>query len=166
MKTFIFLLILIIAFFTYIFTANSNNSNSDNQNKQVRSVIQQQPTLEILEDSMSHESIEKPKIENIYSITNEDLPNPDMDSLYKSDTPSIPENMTFDKFKAVLIQINPYYPESAITLNLPLSSVIRTPKEKQLFRKKMKEDFHLSETQIDYLLKKNKLIWDWINLLR
>jgi hypothetical protein len=162
MKTFIFLFILIIAFFAYIFTAN----NTNNQNKQVRSVIQQQPTLEILEDSMLSESINKPKIEDIYSTTNEDILDSQTDSLYHSSTPSIPENMTFDEFKAVLIQINPYYPEGAITLNLPLSSVIRTPKEKQQFRKKMKENFHLSETQIDYLLKENKLIWDWINLLR
>ena len=62
-----------------------------------------------------------------------------MHSLYKLSTPSIPENMTFDRFKALLVQINPYYPQSAITLNLPLSSVIRTPKEKEQFREKVKQ---------------------------
>ena len=76
MKTFIFLFILLIAFFVYIFTANNSNSN---QSKQVKSVIRQQPTLEILEDSMLNEATNRFKTANRYQTTaNEDIPDPDI----------------------------------------------------------------------------------------
>ncbi len=157
MKTFIFLLILIVAFFSYIFTSGGNNVPSQREPKLV---MQQAPTLEMIEESAKNHASEEPNPTTIYTDSL------DEDILYNSKTPSIPEYMTFDKFEAILLEINPYYPKSAITLNLPLSSVIRTRREKEAFREKMRNDFHLPEKEINQMMQQNKLIWDWINRLR
>ncbi len=157
MKTFIFLLILIVAFFSYIFTSGGNSVPSQ---RQPETVMQQAPTLEMIEESAENHASEDPNPAATYTDGS------DEDILYDSKTPSIPEYMTFDKFEAILLEINPYYPKSAITLNLPLSSVIRTRREKEAFREKMQNDFHLPAKEIDQMMEQNKLIWDWINRLR
>jgi len=158
MKTFIFLLILIASFFSYIFTVGSNRVPSQGQPELV---MQQTPTLEIIEKESAYNEISEEV--QIYENANDTLTANNFDSL---ETPSIPESMTFDTFSTILCQINPYYPKHAITLNLPLSSVIRTEEEKEAFRKKMQNDFHLPAKEIDQMMQQNKLIWDWINRLR
>ena len=157
MKTFIFLLIVIVALFSYIFTSGGNNIPSQ---QQPESIITQVPTLEMIEESPQHNYASELNSGTAYTD------NLDEDMIYNSKTPSIPEYMTFDKFKAILLEINPYYPKSAITLNLPLSSVIRTKQEREAFREKMQNDFHLPVSEIDQMMQQNKLIWDWINRLR
>ncbi|RUM63434.1 MAG: hypothetical protein DSZ05_08675 [Sulfurospirillum sp.] len=121
---------------------------------------EQIPTLEQLEESAETDFSED------FDLSEQRSSSLEQTNIYSADTPPIPENMTFDKFESILLEINPYYPKSAITLNLPLSSVIRTEAEKAAFREKMQHDFHLPESKIDQLMKQHKLIWDWINLLR
>lgn len=157
MKMFIFLLILIVAFFSYIFTSGGNNVVSQ---REPAPLVQQVPTLEMIEESAEKHSSEDPTPAAPYSDDQ------DEDILCDSKTPSIPEYMTFDRFEAILLEINPYYPKSAITLNLPLSSVIRTKREKEAFREKMQNDFHLPAEEIDQMMQQKRLIWDWINRLR
>ncbi len=164
MKMFIFLFILIAAFFTYIFTAGGKSEPIYTEPRNVAEI----PTLEEIEAAVLNEPTTQTdhKHSSYNTLSETDSSRVHQNTIYDTTTPPIPEYMTFDKFQALLLEINPYYPKSAITLNLPLSSVIRTKSERETFRQKMLHDFHLSEQQVEQLMQEDKLIWDWINLLR
>jgi len=159
MKTFIFLLILIVAFFVYIFTADTKS------NAQVPSSDNTPAVLTLEEVETSQTLPEQPQIEDV-PMTDSTTPPTPKELFVEEEPPSIPEYMTFDRFEDILLEVNPHYPKSAITLNLPMNSIIRTKEEKQRFKEKVISTFHLSESEVENYMKENKIIWDWINKLR
>ena len=166
MKSFVFLFILVAIFFTYIFVINNHTSHVTINKTQPET---ERPTLELLE-SQSNMPHTPQFFENdpIWSQPSETIPDniSQTNTFTGNATPSIPESMTFDQFTEILHRVNPHYPKSAITLDLPMHAIIRTKEEKAHFKAEIARTFHMPESTVETYMQKNRLVWDWINLFR
>ncbi len=156
MKTFIFLITIIIAFFTYIFMFSPDiNTNVHSPSKSIETKI---TNLESFEKSVYKKAEKKPRLtsQNLEEIA--DL---------SSDKPEpISEQMTFDLLKKIIKQINQHYPQKLITLNTRMRSLLQTPEQKALFKEKITASFGIKANKVDLYMQKNKLLWDWVNVLQ
>ena len=156
MKTFIFLIIIIIAFFSYIFMFSSDSGTHI------------QPTPESMETEMTNlESFEKSVYERAEKkprLTSQNLE--EIVELSGEKAQPISEQMTFDLLTKIIRQINQHYPQNLITLNTPMHSLLRTQEQKTLFKEKVIASFGIKANKVDKYMQKNKLLWDWVNVLQ
>ena len=163
MKTFIFLFVLVAIFFTYIFVANDRTAPATGGEPQPET---EEPTLELLESQSDMPQLFES--DSVWPQSSQTAPDEisRTDTFIDNATPSIPESMTFDQFTEILHRVNPHYPKSAITLDLPMHAIIRTKEEKARFKAEIIRTFHMSESTVEKYMQKNRLVWDWINLFR
>ncbi len=162
MKTFIFLFLLLISFFVYLFVYTPaekakkvNFSNTSNS-----------PTLDGIEKKMKEMTTTQKDntTQNQEYTISENLRK---SIVYQEDIPKpISEHIAFDTLVEIIFQVNPNYPKESITLNTPMDSVLIKKADRDLFKEMVRSSFKLSDSKIDELMKKNKLLWDWVNTLR
>ncbi len=155
MKTFIFLTILIIAFFSYIFMFTPSTQKAISKQQQPKIEI---ANLENFEKSVYEKANKRPK------LTSQNLE--EIADLSSNSPQPISEQMTFDLLKKIIHLINIHYPDKLITLNTPMHRLLRTPKEKALFEQKVIATFNIKQSEVKRYMKKNKLLWDWVNVLQ
>ncbi len=162
MKTFIFLFILLISFFVYLFVYTP----AEKAKKVNFSNTLNAPTLDAIEKKMRELSpvIKEKKIEKKDYTISENL----RDSIvYQEDTPKpISEHIAFDTLVEIILQIRPTYPKESITLNTPMNSLLIKDEDKERFKEKIGNNFKLQNGELEKLMKKNRLLWDWVNTLR
>ncbi len=161
MKTFIFLFILLISFFAYLFVFSQKQR-------------EQKLDFNETDDSPSLRAIEK-KIEKKFDSTDQNNKSEEytfskklkQSVIYDKEMQKpISENVTFDTLIEIISQIKPDYPKNSITLNTDMNSLLTTKEDKKRFEEKIQENFNLKEPRIKELMKKNRLLWDWVNTLR
>ncbi len=155
MKTFIFLIILIVAFFSYIFMFSPKTQKAIPQQQKPKIEI---ANLESFEQSVYEKARKKPK------LTSQNLE--EIADLSSNAPQPISEQMTFDLLKKIIHLINRHYPDQLITLNTPMRTLIRTPKERALFQQKVTATFNITQKDAQKYMQKNKLLWDWVNVLQ
>ena len=162
MKTFIFLFMVIMAFFIYIFTGNAGTKVKQPVSTPKTDAL---PTLDDIESEMEKTAPFETTASVIIS-KQQAISAPDTEPFNESAIPPISEHLTFDQLKNILLVCNPYYPKSSITLNTPVASILRTKAEKETFKSKIANTFHLNSREVEHYMQKNKLLWDWVNLLQ
>ena len=156
MKTFIFLIIIIIAFFSYIFMFSSDTDT--HIQPEPENIETEMTNLESFEKSVYERAEKKPRLtsQNLEEIV----------ELSGEKAQPISEQMTFDLLTKIIRQINQHYPQNLITLNTPMHSLLRTQEQKILFKEKITASFGIKANKVDGYMRKNKLLWDWVNVLQ
>ncbi len=186
MKTFIFLLILIVALFGYIFFYASAPQSTDE-------IVEAQPvpTLERIEPNDTSAAIDEEitelvpakhpentqyvkqnnRTERETEIIN-DAPTQKKQALNRiraNDSQKltpIQEDMTFMQLKEIIARINPKYPQDSITLDTPMRSLLRNDSQREAFVQEIARNFHINHAQLTHYMARNRLLWDWVNMLR
>ncbi len=182
MKTFIFLLILIIALFGYIFYTPAQQSTEKITEEQSA------PTLEAVESDNTTDTIEE-EMEHLRKSNKPGKEEPQAQSSKRSEKstdesfrltkniqtqqgtangtlPSIQEDITFVRIKEIIQRVNPHYPQSLIALNTPVASLLPAQSQKEAFEEEIASHFNINIAQVKHYMSKNRLLWDWVNMLR
>ena len=160
MKTFIFLFIVIFGLFFYIFFY----APVDNR----RHTPPHIGTIEHISSSTKERVSTLHENTDTITLTTSDTKA--ANALFQSEKPSaIPEDLTFEDLKALIIEINPHYPKSLIALNSRMHSLLPTQNMQQRFIDHIQSryQFPLDDTAtLQEHFRKHRLLWDWVNLLR
>lgn len=179
MKTFIFLLILIVALFGYIFFYASAPQSTDE-------IVEAQPvpTLERVEPNDTSAAIDE-EITELVPVPAKQNNRTERETEIIDDAPSqkkqalnhirangsqkltpIQEDMTFMQLKEIIARINPKYPQDSITLDTPMRSLLRNDSQREAFVQEIARNFHINHAQLTHYMTRNRLLWDWVNMLR
>jgi hypothetical protein len=170
MKTFIFLLLVIIGLFGYIlFYTNAQTDRAKMKKTPSLDKIEQLES-EVLQQADTYRNNSTAVSTPSTATGSEHLDTTDMHTVLSPKEEKrlapISENVTFEQLQAIIVESNPRYPKSLITLNSYMRSLLPNDESRSLFKAKIAQTFHLSDAQIEEAMQKNRLLWDWVNLLR
>ncbi len=145
MKTFIFLAIVIIGLFGYILFYDKTASKGDST-----------PSLEQLEKNLL--------LENDTGGVYADEPF----SAHRATEPIQPisEDIAFEQVAEIILQINPCYRKEWITLNSSMYTLLPDSSAREAFAQKIARKLHLSDREREEAMRKNRILWDWVIMLR
>lgn len=177
MKTFIFLLIVIIGLFAYILFYSSAQTERIEEIPSLEKVekIEREILHTVEQDTPNKIESKTDMKRRLPQHTDTTVPSDttDMHSMLTHSAESadetlspISENITYEQLRAIVTESNPRYPKALITLDSPMRSLLPDDETKALFKAHIAETFHLNDEQIEHAMKKNRILWDWVNMLR
>ena len=162
MKTFIFLFILLIAFFIYLFMYAPPHKDKKIEDPTIANSL----TLDAIEKKVreiKEIGQEEPVDKKEYSFSE----NLRKSVVYQENyAKPISENVTFDTLVEIISKIKPNILKESVTLNTPMNLLLTSKEQKERFAEKIADTFKLSDTKTRELMKKNRLLWDWVNTLQ
>lgn len=172
MKTFIFLLIAIVALFGYIFFTPSPQDHEEEIVPVAPAVtlasVEPNETTDTIDTEMADTEMAllKNRMQRHATTPARTAPTDTTSPVVKNDLPAIQEDMTFLELRGIVHRINPDYPRHLITLDTPMRTLLPTRSEQEAFVEAIGRQFHLNASQTKHYMTKNRLLWDWVNMLR